>query len=321
MTDAVTARGMTLEALARYQPNDAKIAELAAIYNELKVSGEDDAEGCSVVRRARLDIRSMRIEVEKTRKELKADALRYSQAVDGEARRLTALLTPIEKRLQGQEDIVAKAAERKRQAAAVAAAEELRRRMDALAAIGSHMIPEDVREMDEEAFLAALAVAQQAHDDRIAAEAAAAAEREREAQQLAAERVELDRQRAEDAARRKAAADALEAERAEERAKQKAIADAMAAERAALDAERLEQQRLADAKATEERVRWEAEESAAKAREAAAQQEARRPTSQKLLALAHAVEDLLDNVPEFDGADAVRTILTRAADFIRGTIN
>lgn len=303
---AAQPQDMTQEALARYSPNDAKIAELAEIYSKLSVSGEDDSEGYKVVRSARLDIRSMRIDVERTRKELKADALRYSQAVDGEARRLTALLTPIEKHLQEQEDIVARAAERRKLAEAEAAAKKLRERMSALAEVGSPLIPEDVRELSDEDFLASLAEATAARDERIKAEAEAAAEREREAARLAEERAELDKQRA---------------QAAEEAAK-------LAAEREAVEAERREQQRKADIAGAEERARQQAEaeakrvaeqkaEADRKAAEEAARREAMRPTVDKLRALADRTASLAMEVPTFDGEADVRQVLHAAADKIR----
>lgn len=46
------------------------------------------------------EIRAYRVEVEKKRKELKRDALEFGRAVDGEAKRITGLLLPIESRLK-----------------------------------------------------------------------------------------------------------------------------------------------------------------------------------------------------------------------------
>tara|TARA_R110001592_G_scaffold71939_3_gene219538 strand:+ start:2243 stop:3406 length:1164 start_codon:yes stop_codon:yes gene_type:complete len=62
-----------------------------------------------VARTARLEIRKIRIEAEKKRKELKADALLFGKAVDGANNIFLNLITPIERRL----DDIEKAEERR----------------------------------------------------------------------------------------------------------------------------------------------------------------------------------------------------------------
>ncbi len=72
--------------------------------------------------------RGMRTAIEKQRKSLKSDALKWGRTVDGEARRLTELINDIEEPLvatRKEED------DRKAAADAALAAEEERQRMDA----------------------------------------------------------------------------------------------------------------------------------------------------------------------------------------------
>jgi hypothetical protein len=96
----------------KYNITDTAINKMKTEYMALKVVGVDDSTGCQIVHDARIVVRDHRIAVEKTRKDLKADALEYGRKVDAEAKRITALLEPIESYLQEQEDIVKKEQER-----------------------------------------------------------------------------------------------------------------------------------------------------------------------------------------------------------------
>jgi hypothetical protein len=92
--------------LQKYNVTDAAIAILNAEYMALKVKDVNDKKGYEVVKTARIDIKRRRVEVEKTRVTLKAESLEYGRRVDGEAKRITALLTPIEDYLSDQESRV-----------------------------------------------------------------------------------------------------------------------------------------------------------------------------------------------------------------------
>jgi hypothetical protein len=253
-TEDITVPEMIEKALATYRPSTAAIAEMSAAYMPLVVRNEDDKVGYATVRAARLVVKEKRVAVEKCRVALKEGALRYGQAVDAEARRLTALLSPIEAHLQAQENIVAQATERRRLAEEAAALDRLRERMARLAEAHSPAIAEDVRDLSAQEFDALLAVAVQRKAERVAAERAEAARLAQEAERLAAERAELARQRAEHEAKVAAERAAADAEASQVRAAQQAEADRLAAERAALDAARREQERLAEAQAAEERT-------------------------------------------------------------------
>ena len=100
--------------LQKFNVADAVIAKMSAEYLPLKVKGLDDKEGLRKVHDARMVIKSKRVEVEKKRKELKASSLAFGLAVDGEAKRITRLLLPIETYLENEESIVEKEKERLR---------------------------------------------------------------------------------------------------------------------------------------------------------------------------------------------------------------
>ena len=92
--------------LKKYNIADAYIAELSDHHMSLKVDGVNDIAGYKVARRARIEIKGKRVEVEKKRKDLKTDSVKFGKAIDTEARRIISLLLPIEEHLISQEKIV-----------------------------------------------------------------------------------------------------------------------------------------------------------------------------------------------------------------------
>ena len=87
------------EQLSRFSIADTAIAALGEEYLPLRSEGLADFTGYAKVHRARMDVKGKRCEIEKVRKELNADFLVYCRKVNGEAKRLTALLEPIETHL------------------------------------------------------------------------------------------------------------------------------------------------------------------------------------------------------------------------------
>lgn len=99
-------QNMITTALKEYNVPDAAISKYREDFMSLSVNGVDDKEGYDLCHSARMEVKGKRVEVEKTRKKLKEDALEYGRAVDKEAKRITALLEPIENYLLSQEKIV-----------------------------------------------------------------------------------------------------------------------------------------------------------------------------------------------------------------------
>jgi len=92
------------EDIAKFNWADAAIAQLSETKGKLTVTSLDDEVGFTAVRAARMDMVKYRSNIEKVRKELKADSLEYGRQVDGEAKRLTELILKIENPLKFQED-------------------------------------------------------------------------------------------------------------------------------------------------------------------------------------------------------------------------
>lgn len=215
--------------LSEFRISDAAIAAMAEDYLPLVIAGIDDADGFRKVHEARMVVKSKRVEVEKVRKALKEDALKYGRMVDAEAKRIAALIAPIETHLKEQEDAYNAEKERIRNAARLKAEAEARAKAEAEAA-------------------------------RLRAEQEAESERLRvERKKIEAERaaIEAERRKIEAEQRRIA-----EAEAAKRRAEEMERAQAEAAERAKRETEERIARQAAEAKAkadAEEAARIKAE--------------------------------------------------------------
>jgi hypothetical protein len=299
--------GIFMNDLIAYPVADAAIAELSSKYMPLKVAGLNDLAGLAAVHEARMVVKGLRVDVEKKRKELKADSLAWGKRVDGEAARITALLEPIETHLENEESIVAKEKKRIADEEAAAKKAKLDKRLEALTAVRKLANPLEVEKMTTGQFEDYLADAKAEHEMQLRDEALKEAARKAESDRLAAERAELDRQKAEQAAAQKLIDD-------ERRRLELEKAKAEAAEKAKQEAEARHAKQLADAETA--RVAAEA---------ARLRAEALRPDKEKLLAVADAVAAIV--VPEVgeamqDAASAIRIRLNdwaaRCREFVNG---
>lgn len=200
--------------------SDDAIELFRATYGALRIDGPKDREGYEIVHDARMRVRDARLAIDKKRKALKADALEYERAVDGEARRLIAALEPIEEHLSTEEERIDVERARLKLEAEAARKAKLDERVAKLAAIGRHWAPSFVDAMRDSDFELALveetALYKKQEAERLAAleeqrlaveaelaerkrfadeEAKREEERRQERERLAAERLELERQR------------------------------------------------------------------------------------------------------------------------------
>lgn len=91
------------------------ITEIKAYCSKLSIVGINDKEGYKTTTAALSKVKKIRTAIEAKRKELKAVSLEYGKAVDGEAKRLTALVEPIELELKAKVDAIDKAIEQERE--------------------------------------------------------------------------------------------------------------------------------------------------------------------------------------------------------------
>ncbi len=122
--------------IIKYDVNEVELTQLAIEYSKLKVLGVNDKENYEIIRKARLDVVKHRTAIEAERKKYKEKALKYGRDVDAEAKRLTAIITPIERYLTEQEEIVANEIARIKAEAEAIEAARIQTRIDRLFALG-----------------------------------------------------------------------------------------------------------------------------------------------------------------------------------------
>lgn len=308
------------EELSKFRRQDAAIAKLAEKYLPLTIDGVNDKQGFKAVHDARMVVKKTRVAVEQTRKELKADALRYGQTVDAEARRLTALLEPIESHLQAEEDAVEQAKQKIKQAAEDARRMALKMRINALTNCGYLCDdPVAIGDMTDQQFETILAAARL---DSIERDRIATIEKERlavesevrriEAEKLAAERERLEKiEMAQLVEARRLRAERIKIEQQE--AEQKRAVELEAAKQQAAERARVETEQRLAAQVAKEKADADAKEAAR------LKAEAERPHRERLLEVARKVESIL--VPNGPCFKEVRNVLGKAARAIEGIAN
>lgn len=306
------------------------IAELRETYMGLAIAGPEDRKGYLAVSEARKDVKARRVKVEHARKALKEDALAYGRLVDGEAKRITAMLEPIEQHLQEQEDGYEASREAIKRKAAAEAQAKLQARVDALGAVGGSVSIAVLQALTDEQFAVELSKAAEADNARKAAKEKARIERERQEEearklreaeeaQLAAERAKLEAERKAQEEQARIEREKLEDERrmqAEAQRKIDAENNRLAAERQRIEREEFERQAKAKAeqeareKLERERVEQErlAKEKAEREAEEAKRREAMKPDLEKLRDYVAAVEAV--PIPDIQSQDVRLKLLS-----------
>lgn len=189
--------------LQKYDLPDAAIAILADQYMPLKIANLEDNAGYAAVREARLIVKGKRVQVEKKRKELKEDSLRFGKAVDAEAKRITGLLEPIETHLSKQEEWFDAEKDRLKQESIRQKQEKLQARIDALKQYNQGMNIVALETMSDEEFGGMLETARLEYEFELDRQKQAEIERQKEAARLAeiAAAQEAERQRLEEIGR------------------------------------------------------------------------------------------------------------------------
>lgn len=248
------------------------------------IDGPTDAAGLAEAKIARRTVKTLRLAIEATRKDLKKPALEWGNAVDAEAKRLIDLVIQAEAPIDASIKAV-EAEKREIKADALAARRELiDARFRALLAVESTLTLATIEELDDGDFEAVLAQ-----------ETARFEEEEADRQQLAEQVAATEK-----AAAEKAEADRIaEEERAEEAAEKQRVADAAAQKKR--DAEAAEKKKEDDAE--RERLRAENVKTQARADAATEARRVEREAAEKELAKAKAERDKLQ--AEKDEADRV----------------
>lgn len=280
--------------VVEYNITDAVIAEMESLYMGLTITDLNNKEEFDAVHSARMVVKGKRVEVEKTRKGLKADALAWGKKVDTEAKRIFALLEPIETHLSNEEQKVIdeqnriKAEEEEKERARIQAM------IDKLQEYGIVKPYIEIASMSEAEYGTILKNAIQDHAEEQERLVREAEQREAEAKRLEAEREELEKLQ-----------EQAERDRRIEKEKREAEERKLAEERTVIEAEKkaFEDARRAEAekKEREEREKREAKERAEK--EAAEKAEAEKQAkleAERREALKPDIEKLKAWVSEFE---------------------
>ena len=292
-------------ALAEFDEPRAMIASVKP-YGALTVAND----GIGKVEEAHKQVKRLRIDIDKRRKELTEGALNYQRAINATAKELTAEVAPIEGALQAQREEYDSAKLKEKQAKEASKAAQLQDRANQLAAVGcaagnltllSVMTDDDFAlHLRQEAAKAAKSRAEEAERKEVL-----------RAQEEAnnAERLRLEKIRQEMAEREAENRRRMEAEMAEQRRKAAEELDALRkqqeAERKKLEAEQAEVAR----QQKEIRDRLEAERKAEQIRE---------ENARKAAAEAERLARLEELRPEIEKAQAfTQAILTDAVDELK----
>jgi len=279
---------------------------------EIVVSDISQVEEMRKARETRLELKNIRVEVEKTRKQLKEQSIRENKAIDGISNVIKALIVPAEEYLENQEKFAERLeTERK----AKVEAERINQLSKFVEGAENYSLHPDL--MSEETFSKLL------ENSRLAFEARKKAEEDAEKARLAqieADRIEQERIRQENA-KLKIEAEKREKELAKEREK---IAKENAIREAKLAKERAEQQKKLEAEQKKQRdleeklrqqkeaqLKKEAEELAkVEAEKKRIEEEARKkllaPDKEKLLELALSLDNF--NLPAVSSKEAMAVI-------------
>ena len=259
--------------IIEYKPTAAALAELEAKYRGI-VFDVATAKGLTEAKAARAEIRGYRVDLEKMRKELKADVLEKGRLIDGEAKRITAELEALEEPIDGQikaEELCKEQDRQAREEAERAAIQAIQEKIANIrkspiicsgfssAQIANALASAEQFEVKEDEFGLYIALAQQAKAEAVIAlqkMLAVAQGQEAEKARIAEEREELKRLKATEQERQREAAEREKAERIQREAELKAQEAALRAEREAqakaLQAERVAQEAELKAKRKKE---------------------------------------------------------------------
>lgn len=317
--------------VVKYDLTEAKVAELREAYADLEIKGVDDKGGLALAHAGRMEIKGIRVGIEKLRKQFNAGALEFTRTVNAKAKEATAPLLPLEAHLKAEEDRIAAEKKRIKEEAEREKQEKLQARVDALRRVGCEVTIVNVMAMSDDDFRAAYA---EAKEEQETEEARLAKEEEDRKALEESERVEREAKEEEDRLAREAEEARLAKQREEQErvaAEQEEKAEEIKAEEERVEAERkaLENDKLIEAakKEAEERGRQEekdrvareaaeAEERDRKAKAEAARQEALKPDKEKLLAYANALDDRPIATPSVKDKKA-EAIMIEALDKIR----
>lgn len=205
----------------KFSVTDAAIEEMRIKFMPLVINGPDDKEGYKRVYEARQIVKDSRVGVDKKRKELNEDALTWQRSVNGEAKRITALLETIEDHLEKQEKTYNQERQRIAEAKALEQRMRYQSRHEQLVKAGFAYNPEgdyfhfgelsilvdDIRALSDEEYSPTAELIEEIRKTEQARLAKIKEQQEQETARIAAEQAETARKNKQEAERLQAVAD------------------------------------------------------------------------------------------------------------------
>lgn len=105
MNDVAKTDFITTE-LKKFNITDAALAKLEKAYLPLKVENPEDIDNYITCKTAHQEVKKLRVSIDKKRKELKEESLKFGRAVDTEAKRITGKIEKVEEHLLTQRKVV-----------------------------------------------------------------------------------------------------------------------------------------------------------------------------------------------------------------------
>lgn len=146
------------ELMKQFGDDFAFARDLVARYKDIKVTSKDQVDEMQKAREARITLKTLRVAVENTRKELKEQSLREGKAIDGAANIIKALIIPVEEHLEKQEKFI-EIEEKTREE------QKFNRRVSELSQWVPDITVYDLRQMSEETFQELLKNSKKATED------------------------------------------------------------------------------------------------------------------------------------------------------------
>lgn len=158
--------------LITYNVSEAAIEEIKKRFLPLEVKNFEDKEGYEQVKKARIEVKTLRVNIEKRRKELKKDSLEFGRMVDGKAKELSAPLEEVEQHLQEQQNVIDAEKKRRKEEAERKERERVEGMFRALVEAGyTNLSMAEVARMHEDEYEKRLQAAAEAKAKREAEEA------------------------------------------------------------------------------------------------------------------------------------------------------
>lgn len=122
--------------VGRFSLPDAKIAQMKEQYGGLVINGVEDKAGYNALNEALQIVKKTRTGIEAKRKVIKEDYLKIGTGIDGEAKRLTALLKPLEDELAAKKQAIDDEKEKAKKEKEAEAERKIQQRVTDLIAAG-----------------------------------------------------------------------------------------------------------------------------------------------------------------------------------------